>query len=130
VITKVKQFNDKFGLPSGQKDVLSNDKALQDFRIGFLNEELCELLEALEKEDRVAAFDALLDLVYVAHGTALALGISVEQWHSGMIAVHRCNMSKVKVENVSESKRGHASDLRKPAGWVGPEEELAKILSW
>ena len=130
MIHKVKAFNDKFGLPDGSKDLLSKDQELQNFRVNFLYEELRELQDAFAESNRVEAFDALLDLVYVAQGTALMMGVSVEQWSAGMIAVHRANMSKVKVESALDSKRGSALDLKKPTGWVGPEADLERILSW
>lgn len=130
MIQYVKEFHEKYGLPTGNEDVLSENFPLQDFRIKFLQEELKEFQEALDKGDRVGAFDALLDLVYVAHGTALCLGVSPEKWHSGMTVVHKCNMTKIRVQNANESKRGSTFDVRKPEGFIGPEDTLRKILAW
>ena len=130
MIHLVQAFHRKFDLPTGEEDHLSKDTSLQKFRANFLVEEVEELLEAFEENNRTKAFDALLDLVYVAHGTALLLGVEPDQWHAGMEIVHRCNMRKVKVASASESKRGHASDVRKPEGWTGPEDKLKEILAW
>lgn len=130
MIDDVKKFHEKFGLPTGREDVLSGDDSLIRYRLGFLREELEELDKALAEGDRVGAFDALLDLVYVAHGTALMLGIDPHQWHSGMAAVQAANMAKVRCADASESKRGHSADVRKPDGWVGPEARLREILAW
>lgn len=136
-IGNVYEFHQKFGFPTGEEDELTaltadDTRAIQNqnFRVKFLREELEELVEALNGGDRVAAFDALLDLVYVAHGTALFLGISPAQWAAGMHAVHSANMAKVKVASALESKRGHGWDAKKPHGWVGPEARLKEILSW
>ena len=132
MITKVQKFNKKFGLPSGENDLLSDEASnvrlaikLRKFRLKFLREEVNELEFS---SNRVKMFDALLDLVYVAQGTALFMGISPDQWEQGMDAVHRANMKKVRVESATDSKRGSSFDIKKPAGWVGPESELFEIL--
>jgi predicted HAD superfamily Cof-like phosphohydrolase len=130
MINKVQLFHAKFGLPLGKDDVLSNDKHAQEFRVKFLQEELDELKEALDACDRVKAFDALLDLTYVAYGTALFMGVTPGMWHAGMDAVQKANMAKVRVARAEDSKRGSTFDVRKPEGWVGPEARLEEILSW
>lgn len=130
MIGNVHEFHVKFGLPLGKDDQLTNNVDAMAFRLKFLQEELDELEEALGDGDRVKAFDALLDLAYVAYGTALFLGIDPAQWHAGMHAVHSCNMAKIRVANANESKRGSAFDVRKPEGWVGPEARLEEVLSW
>lgn len=130
MIGNVAEFHEKFSLPLGQQDVLTDDQHAQEFRTGFLQEELDELKEALATGNRVKAFDALLDLVYVAYGTALFLGVDPAQWHAGMHAVHSCNMAKERVLRAEDSKRGSTFDVRKPVGWVGPEARLAEVLLW
>ena len=127
-IELVWEFNKKFGLPTGDKDQLIFDQLNQEFRLKFLREELDELVEALDTDDRVKAFDAMLDLAYVVFGTALFMGITPEMWNDGMLAIHRANMRKVRVTHPRQSKRGSNWDLRKPEGWVGPEDELQEIL--
>lgn len=123
MIEFVQEFHKKMGLPAGDKDVLSDDTQLQDYRLAFIAEEFKELDQALMMGDRVRAFDALLDLEYVIHGTALMMGIDDEMWLSGQIAVHKANMQKV----LGETK-DHKMGVTKPEGWVGPEETLKKIL--
>lgn len=130
MIGNVAEFHEKFGLPLGTTDQLMQDPAAQDFRVKFLQEELDELKEALASGDKVGAFDALLDLAYVAYGTALFAGIDPAQWHAGMHAVHSANMAKIRVAKAEDSKRGSAFDVKKPVGWVGPESRLKEILSW
>jgi predicted HAD superfamily Cof-like phosphohydrolase len=98
--------------------------------VGFLQEELDELKEALETKDHVKAFDALLDLAYVTYGTALFMGVDPQQWHAGMAAVHRANMAKERATKPSESKRGTTFDVVKPLGWTAPEKALEEILAW
>lgn len=129
-IDNVSEFHRKFGFPLGKSDAMMGDPDTESYRFGFLEEELEELDEALEAGDRVKAFDALLDLVYVAYGTALWMGISPEQWAAGFRAVHNANMAKVRVASADESKRGNAFDCKKPEGWVSPEGQLREILQW
>lgn len=130
MIANVAEFHRKFGLPLGDTDQLTHSIDTCAFRVKFLQEELNELVEALADEDRTKAFDALLDLAYVAYGTALFMGIDSAQWAAGMRAVHNCNMAKVRVAKAEDSKRGSAFDVRKPEGWTGPESRLEEILSW
>lgn len=130
MIDYVANFHEKFDLPDGSVDVLATDEEAQEYRIRFLAEELTELTEALADGDRVKAFDALLDLAYVVYGTALFAGISPDQWRSGMIAVHNCNMAKERAPTAEASKRGSAFDVVKPPGWIGPEARLKEILAW
>ena len=125
---QVQSFHNKFDLPIGDIDQLTHDSKVINFRMNFLYEELCELETALYISDRVGAFDALLDLVYVAYGTALFLGIDQQQWKAGMNAVHHANMTKVRATSSSESKRNTSLDVVKPSGWVGPEATLEEIL--
>ena len=130
MIGNAAEFHEKFGLPLGTIDHLMFSVHTQNFRVGFLCEELEELKEALAAGDKVGVFDALLDLAYVVYGTALFAGISPTQWAAGMHAVHTANMAKVRVESATDSKRGSAFDCKKPEGWVGPEARLKEILSW
>ena len=130
MIELVTEFHRRFKLPIGESDVLSTDERAQQFRVKFLEEEINELQTALASGDRVGVFDALLDIVYVAQGTALFAGIDSKQWNAGMAAVHAANTGKVRVESAGSSKRGSSFDVRKPEGWVGPEETLKEILSW
>ena len=91
-------------------------------RANFLSEELDEFVEAATAGDIVGAADALTDMVYVAMGTALTMGIPLDKvWD----VVHAANMKKVK----GTTKRGIANDAVKPEGWVGPERAIAAILA-
>jgi predicted HAD superfamily Cof-like phosphohydrolase len=120
----VGDFHDKFNLDNvthrgaGPRDV---DQDLMTFRIKFLAEELKEFEEAQAADNRPAMFDALIDLVYVAMGTAQLLGLP---WQAGWDEVQRANMSKVRAApDGSDSVRGSAFDVVKPPGWVAPDLE-------
>ena len=96
------------------------------FRADFMQEELDEFRMAVKDGDQAKAFDALLDLCYVTLGTAHLMGFP---WPEGMAEVQRANMSKERATSSGDprSKRGHALDVVKPAGWQPPD--IAGVLS-
>jgi len=105
-------------------DIMYNDKPrllpkdLYEFRKTFLFEELNEYIESCEKGDLEGALDALVDLVYVAIGTAIFHGFDFDRaWD----IVHATNMTKVKAKSETESKRNSIYDIVKPEGWKKPD---------
>lgn len=133
MIYDVQRFHKKFGLPDGGAldnliDIM-HDSELQNFRVKFIQEELDELKLAFSEKNKVGVFDALIDICYVALGTALFAGITSEQWKQGWNAVQNCNMQKTRAKNAGESKRNSQFDIVKPKGWQGPEKQLAEILN-
>lgn len=123
----VEAFHLKFGVPMPLFAQLMGPEALE-FRLKFLREEVNELEEAHAEGDIVKAFDALIDIVYVAKGSATFMGIDGVQWASGFDAVQNANMNKRRANNAQESKRGTALDVVKPEGWESPEPHLKRIL--
>lgn len=113
----VAAFHEKFGLAyNGGPRLLDFDTLA--YRIKFLEEELGEFVESTAEQDLEGMADALIDLVYVAMGTAYMLGLPWQQlWNE----VQRANMSKVRAKSADESKRGSSLDVVKPAGWTGPD---------
>ena len=112
------------------------------FRIGFMVEELAEyaansgfvnIARSLnELHDRIKEkarwvvkrneggrnlheqFDGLIDLVYVALGTAYHHGVDFDE---GWRRVHEANMAKMLARSHEDSKRGYRFDVVKPKGW-------------
>ena len=116
----VGRFHQKFGLPTfgwTRATSLLDPETLR-FRVEFLREELNEFIEAAEAEDAAGMFDALVDLVYVAMGTAHLAGFP---WEAGWSLVQRANMAKVRATSASESKRNSSLDVVKPEGWTAPD---------
>lgn len=97
---------------------------LKEFRIKFMHEELAEYEKASADGDLEGMLDALVDLVYVAMGTAYLQGFPFEEaWDE----VQRANMRKVKAgPNGEGSKRGNPNDVVKPEGWTAPD--IAAVL--
>lgn len=137
----IRDFHTKFELQYvGAPRELEDDMAL--FRIGFMVEELAEyaihsgftaiarqlneLHEHIKQNNRWLTkrneaghnlemqFDSLIDLVYVALGTSYLHGFNFDE---GWRRVQAANMSKVRVENLTDSKRGSKYDVVKPRGW-------------
>jgi predicted HAD superfamily Cof-like phosphohydrolase len=121
----VGQFHAKFGLDNigngiGPRQVSPD---LMNFRLKFLQEELNELQEGVDENNIEKIADALIDLVYVAYGTAHLLGLP---WAELWWEVQKANMTKQRAMNAGESKRGSEFDVIKPAGWKPPN--LLNIL--
>jgi len=76
----VRAFHEKFGLPHRARRSIPLAPDLRDFRAGFLREEADEFRTSLETEDLVGAIDALVDFVYVVHGTILHIGAPSQAW--------------------------------------------------
>lgn len=117
----VTEFHKKFdidGFRHGQLTKLDGATAL--YRVGFLQEELTEFVNGWSNDDLEKMIDSLIDLVYVAMGTANLMGVSPRRWQDCWDEVQRANMSKVRKPADQASARGHSLDVVKPEGWVGP----------
>src|SRR5690606_15968618 len=114
------------GEPRLLSDEVQGDdrKSEFEFRYEFMYEELCEFQEAHIKGDLAGAADALIDLVVVAMGTAVMMGLP---WELLWDDVQRANMSKVR----GVTSRGVGADLMKPEGWEAPktDEILARYVA-
>lgn len=111
----VRDFYKKFGQPMSDKPTLVFETPRRAYeRADFMQEELDEFIRGLKTSNISEMADALIDLVYVAKGTAIEMGLPWEElWQD----VQRANMAKV----VGRTKRGIDTDVTKPPGWVGPK---------
>jgi len=93
-------------------------KALLDFRVRFLREELSELEDNICNPEEVV--DALIDLCVVAIGTLDLFGVdSYKAWDE----VLRANMNKEVGVKPSRPNPFGLPDLIKPEGWTAPSHE-------
>lgn len=94
------------------------DAELFEFRYKFMLEELTEYVEGYALNNLEQQLDALVDLIYVALGTAYLQGFPIEEaWRR----VHEKNMQKVRTLRAEDSKRGSVYDVTKPPGWEPPD---------
>lgn len=105
----VRRFQEKFGQLSYYDPGFLTRRKLEE-RARFLQEELDELLAAPTLSLQA---DALIDLVYVAKGTAVMMGLP---WAALWDDVQGANMRKVR----GQTARGNLVDVCKPPGWIGP----------
>lgn len=135
--TDVGAFHSKFGLDTGVHGAMVSKVApnllpldVQQFRTKFMLEELDEFAQAYVDNDLAKAADALVDLVYVAMGTAHLMGLDFNQhWRVVQVA----NMLKERATGADDprSTRPHVLNVVKPAGWVAPDHApiLAKTVA-
>lgn len=114
------EFHLKFGLTKPERPQMLTEH-LKEFRAKFLQEELDELRKAFAEDSLPDALDALVDLVYVAIGTAYLMNLPFD---SAWDAVHAANMKKVRAERAGDSKRGSTFDVVKPPGWTAPDMQV------
>lgn len=122
----VGDFHRKFDLPAVPETApgtVTPDAFL--FRYLFLLEELHETGRAYARGDLPATLDGLVDLVYVALGTAHLLGLPFD---AAWAEVHAANLAKERASGADDrrSQRAHALDVVKPPGWQPPD--LARVL--
>lgn len=117
----VTRFHLRLGLPVADRLTIIPKKEFED-RARFIHEELEELEDAGDRlyhgdtdmATLAQVFDALIDIVYVAVGTAVQMGFP---WQNGWDLVQTANMQK---ERGPDDGTGHKLGVVKPAGWRPP----------
>jgi predicted HAD superfamily Cof-like phosphohydrolase len=114
LVSDIEDFHVKFGVPAHDKPKgLTGEMAR--FRLARLREELDEYEKALNEEDAEGQCDALVDLTYIAIGTAYISGFRFSEAHG---RVHDANMKKVRAKRTEDSRHGTTYDIIKPEGWT------------
>lgn len=117
VVSDVEDFHLRFAIPGhSEPKGLRGDVA--KFRSNRLQEEVDEYNKALEEEDAAGQLDALVDLVYIAVGTAFISGF---RFSEAFARVHAANMLKVRAQRPEDSRHGTTLDIVKPEGWTAPD---------
>lgn len=121
-------FHHKFDLPTVSHDGPAPrevDEETFEYRRKFMQEELDETVAAYQRGDLAGVADGLIDLVYVALGTAHFFGFP---WQQLWDEVQRANIQKERARSANDdrSQRGNSLDVVKPAGWRPPD--IAGVL--
>lgn len=103
----VRDFHKKYNLA-----VNKQCKELQLARVKHMQEELSEYAKAVAQNDIEGQLDALVDLVYVALGTAHYENFDFD---GAFTEVHTANMKKI--QRATERSKW---DVVKPVGWTAP----------
>jgi len=94
-ISEVEEFNNAMGKSWQNRTTPTINKADAQFVIDFIQEELDELKEAVQDNNIVEVFDALLDIAYVGLGNgALVFGLK-DKMEKGYAEVQASNLSKI-----------------------------------
>ncbi len=119
LLNDVSGFHGKFDIPINESPGFCDKEAMQ-FRANFIQEEFDEFKDAIETNDLPEAFDALIDIVYIALGTIDMMGLTNEEFCLLWNDVVRANMSKVRStgDNDPLSKRKSKLDIVKPHDFV------------
>lgn len=114
----VREFRTTFNLPISDVPAVRPNWRLHH---KLLAEEVAEFYDAGVNADLVGQLDALADIVYVAYGAALELGLPLDD---ALRVVHESNMAKLG----PDGKPIVRSDgkVLKPEGWRPPN--LAALL--
>lgn len=110
------EFHTAMGVPIGDSPrMLEPSRA--EMRLRLVREELGELNDALSDDDLPEMADALIDIIYVAVGYMVELGIDpAPLWDE----VHRTNMAKAGGPVRADGK------ILKPPGWQPPR--IAELI--
>ena len=119
----VANFHSHYDLPMKNQPNAASIPALRDLRMRLQDEETGELEEALFDNDMVGVAKELADVVYVAYGTAVSLGIDLD----GVLRlVHLSNMSKLG-EDGAPVFREDGKVVKGPNYW-SPEPAIKTLL--
>jgi len=115
----VKDFHRAFGHPIGREPhMLSKDRVKA--RSTWMIEEVKEFIRAKTLVDQV---DAIADLLYFALGTAVEIGINIEDIFQ---IVHEANMTKLGHDGRPIYRED--GKVRKPEGWIPPEQKIEEYI--
>lgn len=106
----LREFEFETGGHIGERPQLPPED-VQRLRRKLIEEESLEVFEAMNAEDLVGIADGLVDLIYVAVGTAVAYGIDLAPiWEE----VHHSNLQKTNGPSRADGK------VLKPDNWIPP----------
>ncbi|MFL6977053.1 HAD family hydrolase [Bacillus inaquosorum] len=116
----VRDFQHKFGQPVADKPTeMGLERRIS--RLEYMDEELNEFLSANTVVDQA---DAMIDLIYLAIGTLVELGVKPEKLFE---IVHKANMSKLWPDGKVHTNPANGK-IVKPPTFVRPEPLLEREI--
>lgn len=103
------------------------DPSEMAFSVSALREEIGEMSDAYDIGDLVGVVDALADLDFFRRGILYKHGIPPELYDKIFAVVYEKNMEK-RLGKPKEGRDQLPMDACKPDDWVGPEEEIRRLL--
>jgi predicted HAD superfamily Cof-like phosphohydrolase len=119
--TDTSEFLSNVDIKQAQGPTLLIDDVMKA-RHKHMIEEANEFLYSNNMSDIHGCVDALIDVVYVALGTANMMGLTEEEFVECWRKVHIANMKKEAIKD----KNGHKLGVVKPEGWLSPD--FASVL--
>jgi predicted HAD superfamily Cof-like phosphohydrolase len=116
-IEMVHQFHKAFERPIATNPDISNWN-LNELRLRLLREEVNELEDAIENQDKVKVLDALTDIQYILDGTYLSFGMHNLK-DIAFCLVHHSNMLKLGKDGKPIVRED--GKILKPEGWQPPD---------
>lgn len=111
----VRQFHVRFGIPApGLPQSIPADRLRR--RASWMNEEVKELLNSDSIEDQA---DACIDLLYLALGGLVELGVSP---HELFMIVHEANVAKLWPDGAPRLRAD--GKVLKPPSWADPKPQI------
>ena len=117
---KVEEFHKAFRRPVREEPGFESEES-KALRVRLLREEVDELAEALEKDDKIGVLDALVDIQYILSGSIVEFGFQ-KVFDEAFEEIHQSNMSKLDANGepilredgkVLKSDRYRKPDLKK-----------------
>lgn len=112
-LTTLDQLGEQLNI---RDDIKNSPKELSRFIVSLGHQAPVNLTD-------VARFDKAIDAIVFAIGSMAKLGLTPQQIQKGILVVNQANMQKLGMPVDEHGKK------IKPEGFVGPEEQLQKILS-
>lgn len=114
--TDTSEFLSKMDIKQAQGPGLLPDDVMKA-RHKHMIEEVNEFVFSNNMSDLNGCVDALVDVIYVALGTANMMGLTEDEFAECWRRVHEANMKKESIEDID----GHKLGVVKPKGWLSPD---------
>ena len=115
MFTEIEEFLRKMKIKQAASPRLLDDAVMKK-RYNHMIEEINEFAHSNAMSDLDQCVDALVDVVYVALGTAAMMGLNEDHFEDCFERVHLANMEKKAVKE----EGGHKFGVVKPEGWEAP----------